>query len=95
MSNSSRIKHMIQNPSAHVRYLTTGQLPQGTSPKSPLIDLLKAINPRDRAEIRGLTVNASLGYTGSRQFQNAHHALTWVANWSQPRHQKCAAGHPA
>lgn len=78
MASSKQIRHIATNPQAHMRFLTTGRLPDLVSPRSPLIDLLLQITPRDRAAIVGLTVNPCLGYSGSRQFHTAEQALRWV-----------------
>jgi len=59
--------------------MQTGRLPQGVRPQSPLIDLLRALTPRDLLAIHGLTVDPRLGYQGSRQFHNAAQALNWLA----------------
>ena len=77
---SSKILHRLATrPHEYARYLQTGRLPRGVRPDSPLIRLLKALSPRDLVQIAGVTVNSSLGYTGSRQFANALQALQWVA----------------
>lgn len=56
----------------------SGRLPRTVVPRSPLIDLLSKISPRDRAAIVGLTVNPTLGYMGSRMFHTAEAALRWI-----------------
>lgn len=61
-----------------MRFATTGQLPRTVEPRSPLIDLLLAISPRDRCAIVGLKVDDALGYSGSRMFHSAEAALRWV-----------------
>ncbi len=75
--NQLQIRHLMKNGAAYSKFCATGKLPSTFTPKSPLIDLLERINPHERLRLRGLTVNAELGYTGSRQFQNAQQALTW------------------
>lgn len=79
MATSKQLHLLATRPGAHARFVQTGQLPQGVAPKSPLIDLLRALSPRDLGAIRGLRVDASLGYGGSRQFQTAAQALRWLA----------------
>lgn len=71
------IHHLATNPAAYARFRMTGQLPRTTRPDSPLIRLLESIPPRHRMLLKGLTVNPSLGYNGSRQFHNAEQALRW------------------
>ena len=76
--NSDQMKKLIRSPMAMMRYQTTGQLPKGIKPQSPLITLLEAINPADRARIVGVRVGQELGYSGSRQFHTAAQALRWI-----------------
>lgn len=78
MVSPKQLHRLATNPMAHMRFQATGQLPRTVTPESPLIDLLDAINPRDRAGIVGLTINQSLGYQSSRQFHNGEQALRWV-----------------
>lgn len=66
-----------------MRWKATGELPRGKTPKGPLIALLQALSPRDRVALRGVTVDASLGYNGSRQFGSAEQALRWAAPSSE------------
>ena len=78
MVSAKQLRILATNPAAYARFQTTGQLPRGTRPQSPLITLLKALSPRDLSVVRGVTVNASLGYQGSRMFPFASQALRWV-----------------
>ena len=79
MPNSAALKHLSKNPHAFMQWQATGRRPCGDTPKGPLIDLLRALSPRDRAALRGVTVNRSLGYNGSRMFASAEQALRWAA----------------
>lgn len=79
MTKSAALHKLATNPAAYARWKMTGQLPRGETPKGPLIDLLRALSPRDRAELRGITVAPPLGYNGSRLFASAEHALRWAA----------------
>lgn len=79
MSNSAQLHRLATNPRDYMRWKVTGQLPKGDVPDSPLIDLLNSLSPKDRIALRGVTVNASLGYNGSRTFGSAEQALRWVA----------------
>ena len=56
----------------------TGRLPEQHVPGSPLLTLLDQIGPGYLAQIKGLTVDHRLGYNGSRQFQWAAQAKTWL-----------------
>lgn len=76
--NSDQMKKLIRSPMAMMRYQTTGQLPKGIKPKSPLITLLESINPADRGRIVGVRVGSELGYNGTRQFHTAAQALRWI-----------------
>lgn len=78
MARSKQLHILATNPRAYARFVTTGQMPQGTRPASPLITLLESLGPRALGEIRGLTVDHRLGYTGSRTFAFGTQALRWV-----------------
>ena len=78
MVTSKQLKRLATNPTDYVRFMATGQLPDTVRPTSPLIDLLLRLSPRDRIAIVGLTVDSSLGYSGSRIFGNAEQALRWI-----------------
>ncbi|WP_371436325.1 hypothetical protein [Polaromonas sp.] len=78
MATSKQLRHIATNPHAFAQFSMSGRLPQMVEPKSPLIDLLLKLSPRDRIAIVGLTVDPTLGYNGSRQFHNAEQALRWA-----------------
>lgn len=79
MPNSAALHRLATNPQAYARWKMTGRMPQGERPQGALIDLLQALSPRDRAGLRGVTVNPTLGYNGSRQFASGEQALRWAA----------------
>lgn len=79
MTTSRALHRLATNPAAYARFATTGRMPEGTRPSGPLVDLLKQIAPRDLALLIGLTIDARLGYLGSRQLRTAAQALRWVA----------------
>lgn len=83
MTNSRMIRHLVTHPHDLMNFQATGRLPDSTRPASPLITLLKALAPRDLARLVGVTVDARLGYTGSRQFHYGPQALTWAAPSSE------------
>lgn len=72
------LQHLMRNPVALARYQATGKAPQFRTPSSPLIALLQSLYPRERSRITALTVSATLGYQGCRQFHNAAQALNWL-----------------
>lgn len=76
--NSQQLKRLMTRPHEYVKFVQTGRLPKGEAPSSPLIDLLTRLEPRDLGAIRGVTVDAALGYTGSRVFADAAQALRWI-----------------
>ena len=78
MATSRQLHRIATNPTDYIRFATTGRLPQVVRPKSPLIQLLEQLNPRDRMRISGLTVSPPLGYAGTRRFANAEQALNWI-----------------
>lgn len=79
MSNSAAIRRLATNPKAYMLWQSTGRLPRGEKPTGALISLLQAISLRDRVALRGVTVDGTLGYNGSRQFGSAEQALRWAA----------------
>lgn len=79
MATSRQLHRLATRPADYMRFAATGQLPKGTRPKGPLVELLLKISPRDLSGIKGVTVDARLGYTGSRQFHYAAQALRWIA----------------
>ena len=79
MVSSAQLRRLATRPSEYVRFVTTGQLPRGVRPQSPLIDLLKQVSPHDRGHIQNLVIDTRLGYEGSRQFATAAHAMHWLA----------------
>jgi hypothetical protein len=78
MVSSKQLRHMMRHPAALMKFQATGRAPRITRPTSPLIALLMAINPGDRVRIKGVRVDAGVGYEGSRQFHTAEQALRWV-----------------
>lgn len=78
MSISKQLHLIATNPRAQHDFVMRGVLPKGEKPEGPLVDLLKAISPRDRAAIIGLTVDERLGYTGSHPFHTASQAFRWI-----------------
>lgn len=78
MANSKQLHIIATNPRAYMDFMTRGKLPQGKKPQGPLVELMRAISPRDLAAIVCLTVDARLGYTGSHQFHTAYQAFRWV-----------------
>ena len=78
MVSSKQLRHLMRSPSAMMKFQATGQAPRVTRPASPLIDLLRGINPGDRVRIKGVRIDAGLGYEGWRQFHTVEQALRWV-----------------
>lgn len=78
MVSSKQLRHMMRHPAALMKFQATGQAPRVMRPASPLIALLDAINPGDRVRIKGVRIDAGLGYEGSRDFHTAEQALRWV-----------------
>jgi hypothetical protein len=83
MTSSKALHRLATHPHEYARYLQTGQLPEGVTPRSPLITLLKRLSPRDLQQLRGVTVDGRLGYTGSRMFHWGTQALQWIAPSSE------------
>lgn len=78
MADHRSIQHMLRNPRLLMEYQRSGHLPQLPKPASPLITLLESLYPREREQVIGLTIGASVGYSGSRQFHTAGQAFNWL-----------------
>jgi len=78
MVHPKQLRELARNPTAYIRFHTTGELPRLVRPASPLIDLLTQIQPRYLPHITGVRVGLELGYSGSRTFHTAAQALHWV-----------------
>ena len=77
--NAKMLHRLATRPHEYARFVTTGRLPRGVHPQGPLVSLLRALSPRDLQRLRGMTVDARLGYAGSRRFHFAAQALQWIA----------------
>ncbi len=73
-----QMNKIARSPSAYMKFVTGGGVPEPAKPRSPLIDLLQSLSPRERLAIRDLTVDHRLGYMGQRQFQTVANALNWL-----------------
>lgn len=78
MPTAKKMHYLATHPMAHQEFLRTGRLPQERVPKSPLIDLLSKLGPRDLGRIEGLTIDQRLGYSGQRTFRFGPQALQWL-----------------
>lgn len=76
--NSKIAKLLATNPHALAKFMRTGKLPQMHVADSPLIRLLLAVGKGHLHMFRGVTVDETLGYTGSRTFPTAAAALHWL-----------------
>ena len=79
MVSHAQLRRLATRPSDYVRFVTTGRLPHGIKPRSPLLDVLRAVSAHDRQALRGITIDERLGYAGSRSFASAAHAMLWLA----------------
>jgi hypothetical protein len=97
--DNKTLQLLLRNPAAMARHHATGRTPALANPSSPLITLLKSLSPRDRSLITGLTIDASMGYSGSRIFATAGQAMNWLVpphaathypseSWQDKRFQK-------
>lgn len=78
MATAKQLKRLAINPTDYIRFATTGKLPEGMRPSSPLISLLEGLGAANRMRIVGLVVDQRLGYSGSRRFANAEQAYRWI-----------------
>jgi hypothetical protein len=79
MPTPQQLKRLATRPDEYMRFVTTGRLPRGIKPQGPLVELLSAVTPRDRLLLRGVRIDARLGYVGAVDFANAAHAWNWLA----------------
>lgn len=84
--DSRTLHRLATNPKAMMEFRATGRLPSFKAPSSPLITLLQSLLPRERTQIATVTISATLGYSGSRIFRNAQHALNWLVPAGTPSH---------
>ena len=76
--NSKQMRHLMRRPEAMMRHQMTGQLPRMVTPRSPLIDLLERMGPRERLRYRGIRLNPDLGYHCGFQFHTGEQLLRWA-----------------
>jgi len=86
MTDPRTLQHLLRRPSAMQKYLATGDQPRISTPRSPLITLLRSLYPRERHQITALRVSAALGYSGQRTFHTAEQALSWLVPHSPASH---------
>jgi hypothetical protein len=79
MSRAKQMKLLATKPALYARFVATGRLPQGVTPRSPLLDAVRAIAPQDRVLLRGFVITQALGYSGRHEFATVAHALHWLA----------------
>lgn len=73
-----QMKHLMRRPQAMMKHQMTGQLPRMVTPRSPLIDLLERMGPRERLRYRGVQLNPALGYHCGFQFHTGEQLLRWL-----------------
>ena len=79
MATTKQIQRMMRHPAEYMRFRSTGQLPKGIVPTSPLLDILTRIPSKDRCRMLGFEINQELGYAGRRRFQTVEQAMRWLA----------------
>lgn len=78
MTSRIVLLELARNPSAYARYQLTGRLPEVHVSRSPLITLMEAVGPRFLAQLRRVTIDQRLGYSGSRDFQWGSQVMRWL-----------------
>lgn len=76
--SQKQMRQLATSPSAMARFRMTGELPRTVTPSSPLIDLLEAIPPQVRLQMRGVRLSPRLGYLSGVQFHNAEQLMKWL-----------------
>lgn len=76
--SQKQMRQLATNPAAMTRFRMTGELPRTVTPSSPLIDLLEAIPPQIRLQMRGVKLSPKLGYLSGAHFHNAEQLLKWL-----------------
>lgn len=80
MSNR-QIQAMMKSPQKLMRFHATGQLPaQRKAPSTALLALINTIPVRHWSQYVGVTVDRSLGFNGSRQFNSLHQVAMWIGH---------------
>lgn len=75
---TAQIKALARSPKAQMDYMLRGKLPNTYTPKSPLIELLENIPPRERLQFQGIRMSPKLGYETNQIFNNAEQLLRWL-----------------
>lgn len=78
MVTRAALNHLLRNPAAYAKFVSTGKLPTPPTANMPLERLLKALGPYWLGQIRGLKVGPPLGFNGMRRFETGHQALAWL-----------------
>lgn len=74
-----QVKYMMRSPKKLMHFHLTGQLPKVCpAPTTPLLDLINTIPVRSWCQYVGVTVDNTLGFNGSRQFNSLHQLATWL-----------------
>lgn len=76
--SQKQMRQLATNPATMARFRMSGQLPRTVTPSSPLIDLLEAIPPQVRLQMRGIKLSPELGYLSGAHFHNAEKLLKWL-----------------
>jgi hypothetical protein len=79
MLSSKMLHRLATRPADMSKFKATGELPRTWAPEGPLVRLLQQMSPRDLGNMRGVTIDANLGYSSSRRFNYGSQALAWVA----------------
>lgn len=76
---NTQIKAMMKSPQKLMRFHLTGKPPmERKAPLTPLLALINTIPIRQWHCYVGVTVDKSLGFNGSRQFNTLHQAALWL-----------------
>ena len=79
MASHNQMKEIIRNPRAHMNFQITGRLPTETrAPESALRALIDKIPRGLWGQFTNVKVDASLGFTGSRNFNNLAQVHQWI-----------------
>ena len=69
---SKQIQHMLRNPRALMNFQLSGRLPIVRKPQpTPLWLCLSRMTPRERLNLRNITLSPALGYNCRIPFRNA------------------------
>lgn len=76
--NQKQMRYITRNPRALMEFQATGRLPRMLRLDSPLIRLLEQYTPRQRTQMRGVSLHPDLGYQTGMRFNTGEQLYRWL-----------------